>query len=443
MRQQNGLKVPATFHNDKYKPRTNIHMIYQKFMKATNKFGSGAKDYIPQRGWGGFSKSPGLNRAGNAIPCRESADWLYTNRSSPRFPLQRPQKNKFGKQYKESIVPNSTRSFYNPQRKRPNTIYGPPTKSYSPYTGSRTGGILPRPYGPIDNASIKGYPNGRLNFGSTEFGAGPFVNQAYNGFGAGPFVNQAYNGFGNEFKPHSRRTWKPQKTSWANQNLYEPGWNPFELYPRTPTQQNIARNAKRVNQRFASPNNFGLLPWQKNLKRESRQRQRFGDLNYGPNRVAYEQPFHMYPWGVGANTTNFITNKQYLPPCKQQRDILKVQPNNNPNGYLSGYHTLPVSGTKFGKQTNFKHFTTELVGTNEGASAGFTRIAQPAELYTYQNKNYGSYNYPEFLGPRAWMGGFGASKTKKKKKKKSTTKPKPGDTLYVKNGKIKVKRKKK
>jgi hypothetical protein len=43
------------------------------------------------------------------------------------------------------------------------------------------------------------------------------------------------------------------------------------------------------------------------------------------------------------------------------------------------------------------------------------RIAQPLELYTYQNTPYGGSKYPQFLGPRSWYGGFGNSKKPSRK----------------------------
>ena len=52
-------------------------------------------------------------------------------------------------------------------------------------------------------------------------------------------------------------------------------------------------------------------------------------------------------------------------------------------------------------------FTTQLHGTNDSSTSGFVRVGQPMDLYTYQNTPYGGDRYPEFLGPRAWMGGFG------------------------------------
>ena len=68
------------------------------------------------------------------------------------------------------------------------------------------------------------------------------------------------------------------------------------------------------------------------------------------------------------------------------------------------------------------------------------------------NTPYGGYQYPEFSGPRQWMGGFGAAKkTRKVAQKKKTTKkatkkvvPKPGDTIVVgKKGMKLIKSKKK
>ena len=492
------VPVPAVFKNNVYKKNLDAEDLYEMYLedkkKTTKKprgrrrssFGNynkttkpsgtfrnpGEYDYIPQPNWGGFSSTMGYNRAGNAIPCRESADWLYTNRSAPSFPIRRRRTSKFGKQFPEKILPTSTLKFYERPGGRPSSIYDyqqVPTKSFSPYTGSKTKGVLPRPYGPIDNASLKGYPNGLYpnSFGrSGEYG--PFVNQSYRSnfgmrsYGYGPFVNQPYrmsaygSSYGPQFKPHSKRSWKPNRNSYQSNNLYVPSWNPYTI--ANPIlkrrQKQIKRASKKINQRYANPwgrrNSYGQKKYQISPGAQENQ----GTI-YGPNRVAYEKSFLTYP-GVGSNTINYLTGKNYLPSCRPPRNPrLKVLPNNNPNGYLSGPNVLPVSGLKYGNSKKkprgvlFPQATTQLVGSGSSGSAtsGYTRIAQPLELYTYQNTNYGSYNYPEFSGPRQWMGGFGdkrknrkasKKKTTKKKKTKRKVKPKAGDTILVQRGKIKV-----
>jgi hypothetical protein len=95
----------------------------------------GSNDFIPQQNWGGFSASPGNNRAGNSINCKESADWLYKNNSAPDF---RFGKNKFGNQ-KDKLLSSVNANFYNHRGKTgfdkiPKGIYeyqGGPIPNYS------------------------------------------------------------------------------------------------------------------------------------------------------------------------------------------------------------------------------------------------------------------------------------------------------------------------
>jgi len=537
------VPVPAIFKNNKHLPNESVEDLYNKYI-STNGFGSrrgintkpsgtrrprNSKDYIPQPGkWGAFSSTAGNNRGGNAIPCTESSKWLFEDHSAPPFPI----KNSFG-QREGPIVYTSRDKYYNARGRNgfqnvARSIYDVDggnvfTKSYSPYTGAPIGGILPRPYGNRDNASLKGYSNGsrmktpRLSTRSrskttTQYGRrrlqrsrllpkgqrreefqdfGPFVNQAYDAssYGRrrgrrrsrllprgqrkeefqdfGPFVNQAYDAssYGQrrrqrplyEFRPHRLRNWKPSYNSYANEDLYLNEWNPYRVY-KSPKGVEKARTYNSKTNEISKASHLNFQPW-------SPQGSSFGPLKYGPNRVAYEDPYLMYK-NPGSNTLNYLTGKQYLPPCRDvYANKLKVSPNNNPTGFLSNKRVVPISGTRnsFGSGVNHnpwvakgkqlqRPFTTQLISTNDSATSGYTRIGQPLELYAYQNTDYGSYKYPEFLGQRAWMGGYGRKQQKQRKqrtiqKKKAPKKTAartrrkagPGDTLVVKNGKIKIK----
>lgn len=288
-------KIPNWFKTkgDKFLKGNRFGYFLKPNKMVPEKLGTGTrrtKDYIPQINWGKFSMSPGNNRAGNAINCRESANWLYKNRNAPEFPLN------FG----SYIAPNMKKSYYDTNGKNgfdkvPKSIYDSgnvPLYNMSPYDGVPVGGSLPRPYGPRDNAMIKGYP-GRPLYSSF----GPYINQAYRPIeNFGPYINQAYksNEFGTafvdskpSFKPDYKRTYKPVFQTPANEDLYLPGWNPYE----------------------------------KN--------------SFGPNNVAYRNPFLMYE-NPGGNTINFLTGKNYLPPCNSSKgNVRKVQKNNNPTGFLA------------------------------------------------------------------------------------------------------------
>jgi len=566
-RTRKNLPIPAIFKNNKHLPNMYIEDLYEKYKakpsatKRKNSFGRGINtkpsgtrrpkgdmDYIPQPGtWGAFSSTAGNNRGGNAIGCKESARWLFEDRSAPPFPIRTPPLRgytpprrggghrksadpfggtplrgytAFGRRRRPSqgdLVKTSRDSYYNARGRNgfqnvPRSIYDFDggnvfTKSYSPYTGARISGILPRPYGNRDNASLKGYSNGRRMKTprlSSSFGRyGPFVNQAYEPYGTpsaprenfedfGPFVNQAYNSsYGQrnplyEFRPHHLRNWKPSYNSYANKDLYVNKWNPYQTYPSAKD----VKKARTYRSKSKAISRASHLNFQSSGSS-------FGPLHSGPNRVAYEDPYLMYK-NPGANTLNYLTGKQYLPPCTPLQGSggplrgyrvspnkqLKVRKNNNPTGFLSNKNVVPVSGTRppllrsrfgasaphnpwvaKGKQMQRPYNTQFVSGGDETASSGYTRIGQPLELYAYQNTDYGSYKYPEFLGQRAWMGGYGQSKkksmtkTKTKRRKKTKTKtprrvlPRsvkrtrrkagPGDTLVVKNGKIKIKGNKK
>lgn len=277
----------------------------------------GSKDYIPQPGWGGFSASKGNNRAGNAIPCRESANWLYRDRS-PNIPRK---KSSFGKAYK-GMLPTLKKSFYdwngrNGFQNLPKSIYDSgnvPLFNRSPYGGAPVGGALPRPYGPRDNALIKGYPAMPVRMSSF----GPYMVNSYDSkFGSGPFISPKahdYYNFGmapvdrkSEFRPHANRNWKPIYQSYANSELYLPGQNPYSTSKASKKTVKAVRAISRRN-----------------------------NLSFGPNNVGYRNPILMYD-NPGGNTYNFLTGRNYYQPCnpKDNNKPLKVKKNNNPTGYLA------------------------------------------------------------------------------------------------------------
>lgn len=276
-----------------------------------------------------------------------------------------------------------------------------------------------------------------------------------------------------QFRPHAIRGWGSNYNSWDNQGLYLKGWNPWQQNTqRSASQRQFAKAAREVNRKWSNNVSFGSPT----LSQMS-----------GPNNVAYRKPFQMYNGGsmLGGNTINWTTRRNYLPPCKGPRiPRLKVQPNNNPTGYLANKNVTPISYARprnpeilrYGRRKQRKKqrakrsafgmkpwtersggtkpwvakgiaaerpYTTQMFSTNDSASSGFIRVGQPLELYSYQNNpNVGSYKYPEFSGPRNFYGGFGQRKrTQRKRKRAQKKKVKAGDTLVVKNGKVKVKTK--
>lgn len=484
--------VPATLKGNRVIEK-DIDSLYRTFMKQNKRkrkrsasfgginrkaaritpwpSGSGAlsrHDLTPLPGWGKFSMSPGGNRGGNAVNCQDSGYWLSHNRSAPDFPLQRSavhrtqrQRMRFGNRNLVRRMPKSNTNMWYSKRgiggfnARSKTIYAPDgnvfTRSYSPYTGARIGGRLPPPYGPIDTAALKGYPNGYETPGGR-------LTTRKNGFGDvfGTEMDRA------QFRPHAIRKWGSNYNSWDNQGLYLKGWNPWQSDTRrTASQRQFAKAAREVNRKWTNNVSFGYSPTL--------------DQMSGPNNVAYRKPFQMYNGGsmLGGNTINWTTRRNYLPPCKGPRvPRLKVQPNNNPTGYLANKNVTPISYARprnpeilrygrrkrrarkkneFGMKpwvargtTAQRPYTTQMFSSNDASTSGFIRVGQPLELYSYQNNpEVGSYKYPEFSGPRNFYGGFGRQKQKRKQKKKrkrvQKKKVKAGDTLVVKNGKVKVK----
>ena len=229
--------------------------------KTTNVLGSGSyrspgsKDYIPQPGWGKFSGSAGANRAGNAIPCQSSSNWLYKDRSSPNFPIQRitPKDRRLlmASSMSFGLLPSVSQKTYNHRGQTgfdqvPKSIYMREggnvfDRSYSPYSGARKSGILPRPYGPRDQAAIKGYPNSPLlrgnidtkkyykkypnRYGSKQrFGQavpfGPFINQHYTESSTSAANQPMQFGQAVPFGPFINQHYTESSTSAANQPMY-------------------------------------------------------------------------------------------------------------------------------------------------------------------------------------------------------------------------------
>lgn len=197
------------------------------------------------------------------------------------------------------------------------------------------------------------------------------------------------------------------------------------------------------------------------LKQQGRRRRSgFGKMpslrqSEGPNNVSYRKPFNTYRYGPGGNTINYLKSNGYNGPLKdsylpQSREIYRVQKNYNPTGWLADYSTNNYESPYVKPQRRIRWPKQDMMDDIEpsasfgypswDASSGYLRLSQPLDLYSYQNDPYyGSYKYPEFLGPRAWYGGFGARGARKRRKKKKTI-PKAGDILHVQNGEIKVQR---
>lgn len=496
--------VPALFKNKKliHEPIDKIYKKYLKSKKSGSGFGFGYKqkriqgpvysglsyraDYpVPLTNWGKYSNSPWGNRGGNSMPMGK---WLMKRNMPPNFPVQKIRNkhhHQFGYNPKNEIIRSSTNKFLD---QRGNNGFQKRFNSINQYNAIRDTvppkGSLPRPYGPRDSFYMKRnllrevVPEQDLKFGSYSSyrnrSYGPFVNQGYSRFGTynrsyGPFVNQGYSGFGEskypskrQFKPYMRRSWNPKYNSYANKNLYARGYNPYQVDPENhPFPKKVPG---KISRKFAL-NNFGLDTYKM----------------MGGNNVAYRSPFLMYTGGdsPGGNTINWSTKMNYLPKYKDPPvKRLKVKQNNNPRGYLSNSKVTPVSGlgkhsfgsrpkrpkrpkrtkNNFGLQDfeesnakahqkilkNFPMYQSGVNLFNDGKVSGTNAYAQPLELYNYMNNpDVGSYNYPEFSGPRNFYGGFGekSKKVKKRKSKVRSNKIKAGDTLILKNGKLKVQKK--
>lgn len=166
-----------------------------------------------------------------------------------------------------------------------------------------------------------------------------------------------------------------------------------------------------------------------------------GYPDYDLNR-SFQPPMDMYG-DPGGNTYDRLSKKRYLPPyapgvspvsrgySTPQHNELKVRPNNNPTGWLT--KAVPVSGTRYGMDKRPFNVQPMVVANQE--AAGNVMAGQPLDLWRYQNTDYGSYNYPSFLGPRYWMGGYGRDRSPSRRRKRSIGE---GDVIEVYNGKINV-----
>lgn len=470
----------------------------------------------PLPGYAEYAKTAGSNRAGNAIPCQESSSWLFDRRMSPNFPLKRA-RNRFGKEGRDNIqlLNGISQAYYdhrgaNGFQNLPKSIYKPDggnvyfynynpyvAKSLGPdkyrYNESTLGSALPRPYGPRDNATMKGFPalppapTSQFGSDSDHSEYGPFVMQPYNKFGKGPGILPCIEGFGDSlpYGPFVLQGWATQTPSpmgsgfGGADSLFRP--SPGINFGQVPQENPIHglylkgespfdKSSAKQNQKIRAISNSyftNMIGKYRRRKVRKNRKNAFGQMTgpsgAGPNRVGYENPMLMYP-GAGANTMNYLTEMNYFPPCSNPgiRSSLKVQANNNPTGFLSANDVVPVSGLGFGKPKRppalakpvpgspgasnpgpwvaqgtelGRPFTTQLMGTgNDGA--GFVRVGQPLELYTYQNNNKIGYNYPQFLGPRAWYGGYGSTPSPKKLR---LTDIHEGDVIHMgKNGNLAV-----
>ena len=448
----------------KIRPRNRDRSGFGNVLNSGTYRAPGQSDFLPQPNWGGFSYSPGGNRAGNEQKCDGYNTRINT---STRFPKQ----NKaLSHEQKKNIIaltsfglPRTMRRSYLDQRgkdgfdKVPESIYSNNgdqvfTRDYSPYGGARKAGIIPRPFGQRDTAMMKGYPvpkhlsvDNNSQFGSNgsngSAGYGPFINQSYfgssgssgsNDDGYGPFINQSY--FGLAPYPDDP----------------ESGFRPS---PGGPTYKEITQKIPNlVNPHIETDfgSEFGSHP--------------------GPNTVGYRDQFLQYP-GSGGNSLNYLTGKNYYAPCDRPINApernMGVRRLNNPTGYLGSAKRMNrTSSVAFGSKPDPDPkalYTTGLFNEGGGGS-GYEKIGQPMDLYTYQNTDYGSYTYPKFSGPRMWMGGYGNTTKKTTVKRKSAVKKKPvkrkttvkkkkpvdaakkrrkkravpGDTLSIKNGRVKV-----
>lgn len=386
----NGPVKTSKFKFGKIPHRTN-KIVVEPFslQNNTDTLPAGNKgEHIPMTGWSGYSYD--ANRGGNANGC---SDWLFKDRPAS----VRAKYGKFHRRNAYGVRVENSNMLYNERGQDgfegvPRSIYGSGNVFLHDYTQA-SGTPLPRPYGPRDQAHLRGMPKP--------------------------------NRFGSEFIPHPTRTYKPAYVTYANDSLYLP-----EFQPSQQENEVVKETVAKINQKRML--GYGRKR-RTTVRRKTMKRNRFGmlPLEYGPNNVGYENPFLMYD-GAGGNTLNYLTGKNYLPPCTD-RTFNKVQKNNNPTGYLASFGL-----NKFGSENNWstpsgpwvmkdnlRPQTTSIINPSAGVtSAGPTRIAQPLTLYAYQNTPLASDKYPEFLGARSWYGGFGLTKKQvtneygKKKKEK-------------------------
>jgi hypothetical protein len=324
-----------------------LNRVYREYTTLKTMFGNPSRvSSNPQQNWGKFSESAGNNRAGNAIPCKESAEWINKIPANSKFGFISTNMETYNKRGKTGFdkVP---KGIY--------TYQGGPVfdHSQSPYTGAKVGGILPRPYGPRDQAALKGFPNAK-------FGNSNLVK-------AMGYVDQ-----NPLFRPHRTRNWNPGYTSYANKSLYLNGQTPYQNQKNTRTSKGSKFGASLYN-------------------------------SMGPNNLGSRNPMLMYP-GAGSNTINWESKKNYLPPYKPDK-FYKVQKNNNPTGYLAS-NVTPIKGLKYGSKKKNKHGTVPLYHMGG--------VGRPLKLHTSQQQVGEGVEYPEYSDIRNFYGGFGKKKTKRK-----------------------------
>ena len=482
---------PIIFHKDKgvvlqeiTDSKLKMKKLYEKFDPKNSRFGSSAKlkfehSGAPRRDWGSFSYDPRCELRKMHHKKRVSFGGLYAHQTEPYGNDSKNVSFGAGVYANQSKPPiDDTNKWYDKRgnngfQDRPTTIYksgGGPVQDpgTDPYKNVHTG-IIPRPFGPRDNAAMKyaWQESLKANSYGTDYGPNPPKEEWY---------------------PHQERTWKGATSSNATEGLYlnKFGSNISNAWQRL-------RNIKEMLEEHGSDSHIDeLIEDIEELLKEkkmngkklgmddifelnktfdeiedylSTQNMSFGsdysdsdsesDSDYDSDvfeqefgneypdfntNVSFQPPMVMYG-DPGANTFNRLTNERYLPPLApgvypsarnyatpDQR--LKVAQNNNPTGWLSDSGVVPVSGTRFGMEEPYP--AQPMVVANQDAS-GITMSGQPLDLYKYQNTDYGTYNYPQFLGPRYWMGGFGS-------KKKRYSKIKQGDIIEVRNGKINVRK---
>jgi len=443
---------PLIFENSKHE----LRKIFEKYKKEKgNSFGNKSlpasqklspnPKRAPIKGWGSFSYDPRCSYPQSEYYARQGRP----KDGKPSQSFGRKRRVSFGQGLfaKQATLPKElTNEWYDKRgnngfQDRPKTIYkkdGGSVPRGDPYKEVHTG-ILPRPYGPRDNAAIK--------YAGQKFGQAPLDEP-------------------DQWFPHPIRSWKSgPKTTFANRGLYlaeGPKVNSFgqgrEGYMDKKRSAVIyLRNCGLINdeiKRFKLDTWIDQEPTSKRVIEKIKgmmKKNSFGNFpDYQVNR-SFQPPMVMYG-DPGANTYDRLAEKRYLPPYAPdqppvQRGYstpdkkLKVRPNNNPTGWLSNSSVVPVSGTKFGNIELPYHVQPMVVANQE--AAGQVGAAQPLDLYKYQNTDYGSYNYPEFLAPRYWNGGFGRKKKKKGNSAKGRQRSSsigPGDIIEVSRGKINIKK---
>lgn len=265
------------------------------------------------------------------------------------------------------------------------------------------GGMLQRPYGPTDNQELK-----EMHLAGSKLH--PFDLDWVSDM-------SAYNSYGKRFsKKKKRRRRKKSKKSkkkrrrskrknsfgittpgskqwgglkkpglgsrWVGPRLeaakgYNP--NPALLYLPVPESQSYTISPdlsinvpmRYSNNQMNSPSvKYGAIP---ELAKAS-----------SPNKVAHEQPFHMYD-NPGGQTTDWLTGKSYLPKSGKLQKVKKMP--QNPRGYLSNAKTVkeasskPNGGRVLSRNGSRKFGNKQMYYTKDTLASGAKTQYQPAPAY--------------------------------------------------------------